>query len=227
MNTIDYTFVVDLARPLKTNTLLVMQHDANSRVVHFLLMNDGKRFDCTDVTGVIVTAVTGGGSTIVSSDVEIVQDDDENNTNELVFTLPSDLTATAGRSTLVITLYGENTQISSFEFYVNTRNELYNVGSYSDTDDLSGFRDLLTRALTAVARVENMQSSTEFPNSMSMLSLQCYHCVPKTLFRWLVKPFRTGFPPALRYTLFLGARSFIIQNLIRFPQFDCSVPAEN
>lgn len=163
MSAIDYTFVVDLARPYKANTLMVMQHDANSRVVHFLLMDDGKRYDMTGVSGVILTAVTPSEATIVS-DLEIVQDEDGNNTNEVVYTIPSDITMTAGRTTMVITLYADNLQLSSFEFYVNTRNELYNVGAYDDTDDMTGFRDLLTRALSAVSRIETMTVASELPN---------------------------------------------------------------
>lgn len=163
MSAIDYTFVVDLARPYKANTLMVMQHDANSRVVHFLLMNDGKRYDMTGVSGVILTAVTPSESTIVS-DLEIVQDEDENNTNEVIYTIPSDITMTPGRTTMVITLYADNLQLSSFEFYVNTRNELYNVGAYDDTDDMTGFRDLLTRALSTLSRIETMTIASELPN---------------------------------------------------------------
>jgi hypothetical protein len=163
MSAIDYTFVVDLARPYKANTLMVMQHDANSRVVHFLLMNDGKRYDMEGVSGVILTAVTPSETTIVS-DLEIVQDEDGNNTNEVVYTIPSDITMTAGRTTMVITLYADNLQLSSFEFYVNTRNELYNVGAYDDTDDMTGFRDLLARCLTAVSRIEAMTANETLPN---------------------------------------------------------------
>jgi hypothetical protein len=117
----------------------------------------------TGVSGVILTAVTPSESTIVS-DLEIVQDEDENNTNEVIYTIPSDITMTPGRTTMVITLYADNLQLSSFEFYVNTRNELYNVGAYDDTDDMTGFRDLLARALSAVSRIETMTVAGELPN---------------------------------------------------------------
>ena len=38
--------------------------------------------------------------------------------------------------------------------------------------------------------------------SLSTLSPRCYHRMPKTRFRWLVRPYRTGFPPAQHCTLF-------------------------
>ena len=43
--------------------------------------------------------------------------------------------------------------------------------------------------------------------SLSTLGPQHYCCVPKTRYRWLVRPYRAGFPPAIHCTLLLGART--------------------
>lgn len=174
---IDYKFIVDLARPSKTNTLLVMQNDANTRVAHFYLMNNGLKFDPTGVMSVLITAKLPTGATIVQDaefepeldeDGDPVLDDNDNPvlTNEIIYALPSAITESAGKTVMVITMTGAQSQLSSFEFYVNTRNELYNFDDYSDESTFSGFRDLLDRSLEALAAAEDkidQFNPTSFP----------------------------------------------------------------
>lgn len=172
MNVI-YQFLVDFARPYKTNTLLVMQSDSNTREMHFILLENGRVFDMEEATAATVTAVTPSGKTVVS-DASIVTKsvtDTETdktttiNTNEIVYTVPAAITAESGKTTLMLTILGaDGKQISSFEFYINVRNELYSTDNYSDTDDLTGFRDLLNRSLAALKKVETMTESTSLPN---------------------------------------------------------------
>lgn len=169
---VPYKFLVDLVRPYKTNTLQVMQNDADTREIHFILLENGQAFDMSDATAVTVTAVTPGGKTVVmDAAIETVTTRDSatdqtvtKNTNVVDFTLPQSITAEAGKTTMIITILGDGKQISSFEFYVNVRNELYSLDSYKDTDDLAGFRDLLNRSLAALKKVETMTESTTLPN---------------------------------------------------------------
>ena len=57
-----------------------------------------------------------------------------------------------------------NESISSFENYLLTRNELYNEDDYASDDDLSGFRDILSRAAEAVAKIEELTKQSALPN---------------------------------------------------------------
>lgn len=174
---VKYNFVVDLARPSKTNTMLVSQGDSNSRMAIFTLMNDGKDFDLTDAIAAYVTAKTATGTTLVDSanctivtrDEEVTDDQGNKstkkvNTNKITYVLPEQVTAVSGRTTLTITIQATSAVLTTFEFYVDTRNELYNTNTYSNEDDLSGFRDLLNRALTAVQKVETLTGNSALPN---------------------------------------------------------------
>ena len=163
-----YPMVVDLARPNKYNTLLVMKNDFNSRKCRFILMDNGKAFDTADVLNVVVKAVKPDG-TVVFEDAEISTDDDGNRINEIMYPLPAAITDTSGKTTMTITMTGENSQLTSFEFYVNTRNELYSEDDYASEDDLSGFRDLLNRALETVAQVEQMAQRSTLPNPQPLV----------------------------------------------------------
>ena len=73
---ITYTMVIDFARPYKTNTLLVMKDDANSRKIRFILMDNGKPFDTSDVMQVLVKAIKPDGA-IVSGVADVSVDEDE------------------------------------------------------------------------------------------------------------------------------------------------------
>ena len=160
---ITYPMVVDMARPNKYNTLLVMKNDTNTREIKFVLMNDGRPFDTSECDTVTVKAIKPDQS-IVYDDAVVSQDEDGNNINEIVYTLPADLTNVSGKTVMTLTLMNSTEQISSFEFYVNTRNELYNEDDYASDDDLSGFRDLLARAQAAIAAVESMTQQSALPN---------------------------------------------------------------
>lgn len=161
---ITYTMVIDFARPYKTNTLLVVKDDANSRKIRFILMDNGKTFDTSDVMQVIVKAIKPDGSLVLGvGDVSV--DEDENPINEITYLIPDTLTDVTGKSVLTLTLIGgSQEQLSTFEFYLNVRNELYNEDDVADEDDLTGLRDLITRARAAIEAIEAMTLQTSLPN---------------------------------------------------------------
>ena len=105
-----YDMVVDFARPSKTNTVLVMQNDANSRVLRFILMNQGRPFDTSGVAIVSIKAVKPDGK-VIYDNASVSQDSDGKNIN-----------------------------------------------------DLSGFRDILSRATEAVAKIEELTKQSALPN---------------------------------------------------------------
>ena len=161
---ITYTMVIDFARPYKTNTLLVVKDDANSRKIRFILMDNGKPFDTSDVMQVIVKAIKPDGSLVLGvGDVSV--DEDENPINEITYLIPDTLTDVTGKSVLTLTLIGgSQEQLSTFEFYLNVRNELYNEDDVADEDDLTGLRDLLSRAAEAISQIEAMTEEHYLPN---------------------------------------------------------------
>jgi hypothetical protein len=165
---VKYNFVVDLARPSKTNTMLVSQGDSNSRTAMFTLMNDGRQFDLSEAIAAYVTAKTVTGKTIVdAANCTIVTEEKDGKTvktNRITYTLPAQITEMSGRTILTITIQAVNSILTTFEFYVDTRNELYAENNYSDEDDLSGFHDLLNRALSAVQKVETLTGNSALPN---------------------------------------------------------------
>jgi len=161
---VSYDLVVDFARPSKSNTIIISEGDTNSRVCHFVLLANKVPMDMSTVTVATVRGVKGDGS-VIYGDATILTDDNDNFINELEYTVPAAITDEAGNVTMTITLLGsDSTQITSFEFYLKIRNALYNEDDLVSESDLSGFRDLLNRALTAVQKIEVMTESETLPN---------------------------------------------------------------
>ena len=161
---VNYNLVVDFARPNKSNTILIAENDVNSRNCRFKLLADKQPFDMTGVVSATVQGVLPSGSIIIG-DATIVQDEDENNINEVTYLIPVAATDMPGTVTMTITLADDlGTRITSFEFYLKVRNTLYNEDDYISDDDMSGFRDLLTRARAALARMEQMVEHDALPN---------------------------------------------------------------
>ena len=162
-----YTFLVDFARPQRTNELLVMLDDHMSRVCRFILMNNGKPMDVSEVDAVSVNAILPTDETIVA-EAALSVDDDENPINEVIFRIPSSMTSAIGKTVCTISLLDMDTgnvgrKISSFEFYVQTRNEL-NSNEEDDDDDIAGLKDLMERAAEAIEVVEQLSAQTALPN---------------------------------------------------------------
>lgn len=172
---ITYTFFVDFARPQRTNELLVSQYDDMSRVARFVLMNNGKPLDIDEEYAVTVNALLPDES-VVLVEAALSEDEEGNQINEILFPIPSVMTKAVGKSTLTISVYKKSEgnvpshQLSSFEFYVNTRNEIYS-GSQQDEDEIAGLRDLMERAADAIATVEQFAAQTALPNPFPLRTL--------------------------------------------------------
>lgn len=161
---VKYNMVVDFARPSKSNTIIISEGDANSRVCCFTLLFNKQAFDMIDVTVATVKAVKQNGS-VVYGDAEITTDETGNKINEVLYTIPGTITDEAGKVAMTITLMSsQGEQITSFEFYLTVRNALYNEDDYISEEDLSGFRDLLNRAMAALEKMEVMTSQEALPN---------------------------------------------------------------
>lgn len=161
---VEYDLVVDFARPSKSNTIIISEGDTNSRLCHFTLLTNKSPMDMSMVTVATVMGVKEDGS-VIYDDATIVTDDDDNMLNEVEYTVPAAITDTSGTVTMTIRLLGsDQTQITSFEFYLKVRNALYNEDDLVSESDLTGFRDLLNRALTAIQKIEAMTENTALPN---------------------------------------------------------------
>lgn len=167
---ITYPFLVDFARPQRANELIVIQGDAKTRCPRFILMDDGKPLDVSEVDGIAIDAALPDQSHI-TAEAHLSLDEDGDPINEIVYQIPSSMTAAIGKTTLMITLYKVNeddqtaTQevLHSFEFYVNTRNELYQDDS-EEADAMAGLQDLIEKAEEAIRAVEQIVERTALPN---------------------------------------------------------------
>ena len=161
MDTIKYRLIVDLARPTKNNIIQIPQNDAGTRELIFKLLSDGDDYDTTGVSFATYSAVTPS-STTVTGDATIIKDTNNKNTNELSFALPSSITSEAGTANILVTLNSSEQRLSSFVFHIATRADLYNTSGVN-SDDLSGFRDILNQAVDAVAKVNALNAKTSYP----------------------------------------------------------------
>ena len=161
---VKYDLVLDFARPSKTNTIIISEDDTNSRLLHFTLLNDKHPMSMTDITSATIRGLKTDGS-VIFGDATILVDDDGNRLNEVEYVIPAAMSDTAGNITITLTLNSmSNEQLTSFEFYIQVRNALYNEDDLVSESDLKGFRDLLNRALAAVKTVEDLSKNETLPN---------------------------------------------------------------
>lgn len=159
-----YDLVVDFARPSKSNTIIISEGDNNSRLLHFTLLANKQVFSMSDVAVATVKGIKSDGS-VIFGDATILEDEDENMLNEVEYTVPKAIADEAGNVTMTITLMSnKGEQLTSFEFYLQVRNALYNEDDLITESDLSGFRDLLQRCIVAVQKIEEMTENTALPN---------------------------------------------------------------
>lgn len=165
---VSYDLVVDFARPSKSNTIIISEGDTNSRVLHFTLLANKQVFSMSDVTVATVRGVKSDGS-VVYGEAQILEDESGNLINEVEYTIPAAIADEAGNVTMTITLMSASSeQITSFEFYLQVRNALYNEDDLVTESDLSGFRDLLNRCMIAVQKIEAMTENTALPNPYAL-----------------------------------------------------------
>lgn len=158
---VKYNMVVDFARPSKSNTVIVSEDDANSRLCHFTLVDDKKPLDMTGVVGATIQAKQG--SNIIQStygEVTILEDEDGNPINEIEYLIPGEFTKLTGTVTAAIELQFEDAEyIRSFEFYLVVRNALYNEDDLADAEDLESFKEIVRKTQAALSKLDaNIQS---------------------------------------------------------------------
>ncbi len=103
---IDYTLVMDFARPKKSYSILIAEGDQRSRVLKVVLMNNGKAMDLSDVQTATIKAVKPDEA-IVFGDGTIETDGTGNPTNVVSYVLPADLSDVVGRTSVTVTLVSE------------------------------------------------------------------------------------------------------------------------
>ena len=166
---IEYTLVMDFARPKKSYSILIAEGDQRSRVLKVVLMNNGKAMDLSDVQTATIKAVKPDEA-IVFGDGTIETDGAGNPTNVVSYVLPADFSDVVGRTSVTVTLVSEAAErITTPEFYVNVGNQLYNENDYVSESDLTGFQDLLNRALAAVKKAEQLAVSLPCPYALSIV----------------------------------------------------------
>ena len=158
---IPYTLIIDLARPLKSNTILISEGDARSRRLYIVLMNNGKKLDMKDVQTVTIKGVKAD-DTILFGDCTIVTDAEGQPTNTVTYVLPSALADLPGRTTYTLTLNSETAElITTPEFYTQTNRQLYDEDDYLSESDLSGFRDYMNRSLASATAAEHAKAQAQ------------------------------------------------------------------
>lgn len=161
---VKYDLVVDFARPNKSNTVIISEGDSESRVCVFTLLADKQPMDMITVSTATVRGVREDGSVIIGEAV-ILEDESGDKINQVAYTIPASVAAINGKVIMTITLMSTlGATITSFEFYLNVRNQLYNENDYVNDQDMTGFRDLLNRTLTALHTMEQMTKQTALPN---------------------------------------------------------------
>lgn len=163
---VKYNLLVDFAYPNKSNIVMISENDTNSRVCHFTMLFNKEAFDMTDVVGARVKGIRGD-NIIISDTATIMQDALGKNTNVLEYSIPLTISEYTGKTTMAITLVGEDgSEITSFEFYVSTRNALYNEDDVVTEEETQSFSQLLNRIQQKLAELENIASITAIKNPM-------------------------------------------------------------
>ena len=178
--TITYTIVIDLARPLKTNTIEIHKDDNNSRRLRIVLMNNGKKLSMyeKDAEGNITSQYTSAtikcikpDKTAIIGDCEISTDADGNMINEVTYTLPDDVATVSGLSIYTVTL-GSSTgeSLTAPEFYVKVINQLYSADEYITDTQFKGFEDLYEKTVAALKQMQTFtKEGIKNPHALSIV----------------------------------------------------------
>lgn len=153
--------IVDFMRQSKTNSLEIKQGNELAMGILFVLMYDGKPFDMSDVELATVKGIAPNKS-IIYLDAEIREDEEGNKSNVILFSLPVSMTGLTGQYVYEISLMDENGgTLTSFDFYVYIRSQLYDESDVWAEGDISAVRSYLARALRAAKSAENIEKSFE------------------------------------------------------------------
>lgn len=156
-----YKIILDVQHPTRTNRIAIKQRDHKSRTLQFTLLNNGAALDMTSVLYATIKGVKPDGESVIYADAEIAQEDGVN-TNVVKYVIDDSFVETAGRYTMELQLLdSESTVLSSFEFYIEIQNQLYDEDDYVTESDLSGFRSYMIRNLNATEKSESIENKFE------------------------------------------------------------------
>lgn len=162
---VQYDLVVDFKRPSKSNTIIVSKNDDRSRVCHFILVQDKQPMDMIDVISADIIGTKPDGTVVFdTTNVDIVRDKNKNLLNELMYTIPGDLTSVSGTVTMRIRILSKTSKIESFDFYLVVRNSLYNEDDEIDKETYDGFRDLLEECQKTLEEMKKYAGEATRPN---------------------------------------------------------------
>ena len=162
---VQYDLVVDFKRPSKSNTIIVSENDDRSRVCHFILVQDKQPMDMTDVVSADIIGTKPDGTVVFdTSNVEIVRNEAGDYLNELMYTVPGNLTSVSGTVTMRIRILSETSKIESFDFYLVVRNSLYNEDDEIDKETYDGFRELLEQCQKTLEEMKKYAGEATRPN---------------------------------------------------------------
>lgn len=153
-----YKIVLDVQRPTRTNRIVIKQKDHKSRTLQMTLLNGGSALDMTNVLFATVKGIMPDEESVIYADAVIKTDDDGANTNVVEYAIDDSFVETAGRYTMELQLLdSESAVLSSFEFYIEIQNQLYDEDDYVTESDLSGFRSYMVRSLNAAQKSESIE----------------------------------------------------------------------
>ena len=162
---VQYDLVVDFKRPSKSNTIIVSENDDRSRVCHFILVQDKQPMDMTDVVSADIIGTKPDGTVVFdTSNVEIVRNEAGDYLNELMYTVPGNITSVSGTVTMRIRILSETSKIESFDFYLVVRNSLYNEDDEIDKETYDGFRKLLEQCQKTLEEMKKYAGEATRPN---------------------------------------------------------------
>lgn len=163
---IKYDLVADFARPSKTNTIVISQHDKGTRMCEFTLMADRKDFDMSDVNNINILGITSNGHRIIEdATAYIVTDDEGNYTNKIQYSLPEEVTRYAGTTVITLTVVSKSGDvITSFETYITVRDALYDVDSEISAEEEKNFKALYNEIQAALAILKENVKNEALPN---------------------------------------------------------------
>ena len=156
---IPYRLIIDIAKPMRSNTILVKRGDRNSRVLQFVLLSNGQALDMSDILVATIKGTTPSKNSIFA-DAQIQEDEEGNKINVAEYTIMEETIAESGHYVFELSLLSSSEQyVTSFEFYVDVENLLYDENEGIGESDLSGYRSYMTRAMNAAKSAEETKNA--------------------------------------------------------------------
>lgn len=153
-----YNLIVDVDHRHRSDTIVIKKGDKQSRRIRATLLSNDRPLDMTNAN--IVTAMG------VKPDLSRIycdcsfEDKDGKHTNVVYIDLPDEAAYVAGKSTYELRMSDSQGKVlTTFEFYVEVENLLYDEDDIYGIDGLSGMRDYMTRCLQAAKRAEDLRDS--------------------------------------------------------------------